>query len=979
MPRIKLYQGQPEVKGPGSRGTPQSRVQFSGKDFSSNSIGPAITKTTKMFSDINKLEIQSASVEMNSNIANDQIELLQKIPEIEASSQVDGAGHTQDIIDHLNTYQTKRLTGMHAGVVETYKAQWKGITARAVADAVNYSTTKKSTHLVTSLTNWAEKKANIVYDKPETLLLELEASKLFHADKKNTGDLHISKIQELEEAHRNALVYNSAAGRINNAETDEQIKALQQEMSDPSGLFVGELDDQQFRVLAKSVDDKIESIETDLEDTANNQQTEKISDLVVQGSDALLSGNIPKLNELRIKAKELDINTPARARLIATFGNQILTLERRNNKDGINDAARAKKAKQDWKIASHRIDILDGNVTDEQIEANKDAGFYTNAAQYTLAKNALTQRKSKDDVVARRAIVETRRTERLAKTELKKQELKEQREIKRAETLDAKAQKAWEKHERSLIKAINDQEKENKKLEKEEIRQFKELLKIENAVAKEEQKLRDDAAKIQATADKLELFRNVSSGHYESRVQVEQMKDKLLPQVYDQALKKWDKWDKLGEAEKEKTRMATAELKHEELKIAVIDAETPEDLRAIKQSLIAVKDTIYSGKMRSAYTALYSKIHTKLAPKRLEEMYNIEFTKALVDGKKLDRFSMTAVDVKHFNRWAADTTNAINQEANANVAAFPFDEQKIRQNAEQKIASIVTQTGIVPAYIETQFKRALTGIQDTPEGLEGAFNFITSQRELYGESWPTVYTQLVESKVMSPEFSAAARLSDVGEEGPSKDLIRAASMGSALKSSLTNFDAAAFNQGLTDALEDFNKSVSRSDAASPDIINNKKAVKTLAMYYMLSDGLDTEEATQKAADQIFNNYYEYGAGIRMPKGEEDINTIVVALPVIQKHLNDFFEIVGPTPPAGMSQEEANAQAADSYIAHGSWVQAAGDSGVIFVDHQQNPILHMVDGKEMPLTLSWSEIDDMYSIYESQLSSSSSSLFMKVIP
>tara|TARA_R110002111_G_scaffold55602_1_gene95410 strand:+ start:178 stop:1035 length:858 start_codon:yes stop_codon:yes gene_type:complete len=284
----------------------------------------------------------------------------------------------------------------------------------------------------------------------------------------------------------------------------------------------------------------------------------------------------------------------------------------------------------------------------------------------------------------------------------------------------------------------------------------------------------------------------------------------------------------------------------------------------------------------------------------------------------------------------------------------------------------------VPAYIETQFKRALTGIQDTPEGLEGAFNFITSQRELYGESWPTVYTQLVESKVMSPEFSAAARLSDVGEEGPSKDLIRAASMGSALKSSLTNFDAAEFNTGLTNALEDFNESVSRSDAASPDIINNKKAVKTLAMYYMLSDGLDTEEATQKAADQIFNNYYEYGAGIRMPKGEEDIATIVVALPVIQTHLNDFFEIVGPTPPAGMSQEEANAQAADSYIAHGSWVQAAGDSGVIFVDHQQNPILHMVDGEEMPLTLSWSEIDDMYSIYESQLGAGrSGSLFMEV--
>ena len=56
MPRIKLYQGQPEVKGPGSRGTPQSRVQFSGEDFSSNSIGPAITQVTKMASAIKKFQ-----------------------------------------------------------------------------------------------------------------------------------------------------------------------------------------------------------------------------------------------------------------------------------------------------------------------------------------------------------------------------------------------------------------------------------------------------------------------------------------------------------------------------------------------------------------------------------------------------------------------------------------------------------------------------------------------------------------------------------------------------------------------------------------------------------------------------------------------------------------------------------------------------------------------------------------------------------
>ena len=77
MPRIKLYQGQLGVSGAGSRGTPQSRVQFSPEDFDSSSIGQAVTQGVKQYAAVQQKQkiIQDAK---DSSWANQSLATYEK-------------------------------------------------------------------------------------------------------------------------------------------------------------------------------------------------------------------------------------------------------------------------------------------------------------------------------------------------------------------------------------------------------------------------------------------------------------------------------------------------------------------------------------------------------------------------------------------------------------------------------------------------------------------------------------------------------------------------------------------------------------------------------------------------------------------------------------------------------------------------------------------------------------------------------------
>lgn len=155
---------------------------------------------------------------------------------------------------------------------------------------------------------------------------------------------------------------------------------------------------------------------------------------------------------------------------------------------------------------------------------------------------------------------------------------------------------------------------------------------------------------------------------------------------------------------------------------------------------------------------------------------------------------------------------------------------------------------------------------------------VDAMSNFYGKSWPKVFGDLVTLGKLPADYQVAGMMDAPGQGSARTDFVRAL-QASAKKGGLAQLEDDAppaelknIKQGLDAAIDPF-----RRTASIPGLSGNiglvttvRDSVEKLATYYAIQ-GMDGNEALQKAADGILNEKYDFGSsslgpGARVPKG-----------------------------------------------------------------------------------------------------------------
>jgi len=403
-----------------------------------------------------------------------------------------------------------------------------------------------------------------------------------------------------------------------------------------------------------------------------------------------------------------------------------------------------------------------------------------------------------------------------------------------------------------------------------------------------------------------------------------------------------------------------------QVRLEIVNAESIQDLEKIEQKVRESLKTIYENNPEKG-VALLEKITKTGLRDRKRSIYFERFSNNAANNIKLNRNALSKEALSFYDEWHDTQAQRLVEQGEDEKLSRPGATNDIDQETARKIAQISINSGIVPTSLKTQFKVELTDIGTDPQDTQRAYNFLVSQRELYGDSWPSVYRQLVEAKVMSPILSTAARLTDLGEAGPARALIKASAMKNNINDNpaLVNISSNVLENQIALEIEDFAKTVG-PDAISDDISNSYEAIKTLTKMYIIG-GASLEEAAQRASSEIINNNYDYvnTIPIRIPKGAVEPSAVAHVLTRIISRLEKEYEIA-PAPtlsPVLTDKKEILRQSIDSYKSTGQWVMMRGEQGVILVDAVGARIKQIVNGKPEDIILTWDMIKSKAEEYD----------------
>tara|TARA_R110002124_G_scaffold235380_1_gene400701 strand:- start:5156 stop:7420 length:2265 start_codon:yes stop_codon:yes gene_type:complete len=401
-----------------------------------------------------------------------------------------------------------------------------------------------------------------------------------------------------------------------------------------------------------------------------------------------------------------------------------------------------------------------------------------------------------------------------------------------------------------------------------------------------------------------------------------------------------------------------------QVRLEIIDAENIQDLEKIEQKVRESLNTIYKDEPEKG-VALLEKITKTGLRDRKRSIYFERFSNNAANKIKLNRNALSKEALSFYDEWHDTQRKRLIEQGEDEKLSRPGAVNDIDLETARKIAQISINSGIVPTSLKTQFKVELTDIGTDPQDTQQAYNFLVSQRELYGDSWPSVYRQLVEAKVMSPILSTAARLTDLGEAGPARALINASAMKNNINNNpaLVNITSNVLKNQIASKIEDFVKTVG-PDAISDDISNSYEAIKTLTKMYIIG-GASLDEATQRASSEIINNNYDYVDTIRIPKGAVEPSATAHVLTRIISRLEKEYKIA-PAPTLSRvltDKKEILRQSIDSYKSTGQWVMMRGEQGVILVDAVGARIKQIVNGKPEDIILTWDMIKSKAKEYD----------------
>lgn len=283
-----------------------------------------------------------------------------------------------------------------------------------------------------------------------------------------------------------------------------------------------------------------------------------------------------------------------------------------------------------------------------------------------------------------------------------------------------------------------------------------------------------------------------------------------------------------------------------------------------------------------------------------------------------------------------------------------------RRYADASMAEQVRLSVSSPALLSKPYIESVANQYAVTTDPEATVAGMKSMAQLWGNDyWPKVYKELHAAKALSP--TALVIGSGVGDK-TAKDLVIASQIKP--EDMLKGVpDAKIVKQDVTmavsDALEPFRQSMIGADGkqltlGGANTFNTfYDQISNLAMYYR-SQGMTAKDAAQKASDGVINDRYSFvdvNGPYRVPK-EFDVDKVTEAA-------NHYLDTIDPenlrAPMTSRKDSMVAYDMAQSIKAHGHWVTAPDESGlVLFDDETRAPVL---DKAGKPIQYTWQKLQE----------------------
>tara|TARA_R110000824_G_scaffold143550_1_gene311244 strand:+ start:589 stop:3435 length:2847 start_codon:yes stop_codon:yes gene_type:complete len=641
MPRIKLYQGQLGVSGAGSRGTPQSRVQFSPEDFDSSSIGQAVTQGVKQYAAVQQKQkiIQDAkdSSWANQSLATYEKGVIKDIEELrnKADPLKDGAEtHVADV-DALTKTKMKALIDIAPdSVKENLRSRLMANNNRYFGRALEFQSKATGVKIADEYDKTTSDIANTAFKHPEYYETQRQQISQVTSDIiKNNPKYNVADLANLEQDALQKVDFAASKGMINNAETPEAIDEIIKEMSTEGSIFNTRLSPANFQTLSKYADTTKTQIINKQETEASDNLKEFAATQAVEV--AVMLGQLERGDISPAEVEIMRDSIIKDKRNYTGKAGSIISLDsalRKNTKKSINLSPYEKKL-QTYK---HGMDVH--SIANYAYNGREDGTFF-----------------SKEDLAL---------FEELGRFETVAEYKKVEDAIIKREEFEKATQRKDEKTLQKLDKWWTKSKKENNKLKK--------------------------------SYEVTDTIRSIAGGMY-SEKEVTGMATYFGPR-YKEALKALDSWNKQDEKVKEKHFNHLRSLSYIDFSISTRNVSTTEGVNGYLSEARRRVNLPFNNKNHmtaSEYKTIEGRLDQQLVKNRAIALLQEEFARSSFDKANVLR-KLTPAELNHFDEFYQATARAISNEAAERAFQDPSNKFRIMSEARDDMVRIIVNTGVVP-------------------------------------------------------------------------------------------------------------------------------------------------------------------------------------------------------------------------------------------------------------------------------------------
>ncbi|NIA72379.1 hypothetical protein HBA54_27705 [Pelagibius litoralis] len=223
------------------------------------------------------------------------------------------------------------------------------------------------------------------------------------------------------------------------------------------------------------------------------------------------------------------------------------------------------------------------------------------------------------------------------------------------------------------------------------------------------------------------------------------------------------------------------------------------------------------------------------------------------------------------------------------------------------------------------------------EDAQGRADWVRGQAELYGEHWPRVYGELVQSGL--PGGAAVlAGMTGPGQARAAQAMAEAQDVGAKdLKAAIGTDVAGDVEDAVRSELAAFEQSLAKVPGGAGTANLYRKETNTLAMLYA-QQGADPATAAAQAASDVVNSQYEFLGTYRVPAGVDPDLVQGSTTLFLDRQIADLDVVIPPSIDDRLSDEDARGQYLAAVRDKGYWVTNSDETGLLLMDEQGRTVM-----------------------------------------